>query len=50
MLPQLASRYGKPYINQSRADSTTYFQLYTDFIFADFLLSCTPFVSEVVFQ
>ena len=26
------------------------FELYTDFILADFLISCTPFVSEVVFQ
>ncbi|KAL1408354.1 Hairy/enhancer-of-split with YRPW motif protein 2 [Vanrija albida] len=26
------------------------FELYTDFIFADFLLSCTPFVKEVVFH
>jgi hypothetical protein len=25
-------------------------QLYTDLIFADFLISSTPFVSEVVFQ
>jgi hypothetical protein len=26
------------------------FELYTDFILADFLVSCTPFVKEVVFQ
>ncbi|KAK1926541.1 hypothetical protein DB88DRAFT_508633 [Papiliotrema laurentii] len=26
------------------------FELYTDFIFADFLISCTPFVSEIVFH
>jgi len=26
------------------------FELYTDFILADFLVSCTPFVNEVVFQ
>lgn len=26
------------------------FELYTDLILADFLISCTPFVSEVVFQ
>lgn len=26
------------------------FELYTDFILADFLVSCTPFVREVVFQ
>lgn len=25
-------------------------QVFTDFILADFLVSCTPFVSEVVFQ
>lgn len=25
-------------------------QLYTDFILADLLISCTPFVKEVVFQ
>lgn len=26
------------------------FELYTDFILADFLISCTPFVKEVVFR
>lgn len=26
------------------------FELYTDLAFADFLVSCTPFVGEVVFQ
>ncbi|CAD6582132.1 MAG: hypothetical protein TREMPRED_003178 [Tremellales sp. Tagirdzhanova-0007] len=26
------------------------FELYTDFVFADFLISCTPFVGEVVFH
>jgi len=26
------------------------FELYTDFILADFLVTCTPFVNEVVFQ
>lgn len=26
------------------------FELYTDLVLADFLVSCTPFVSQVVFQ
>lgn len=25
-------------------------QVFTDFILADFLVSCTPYVAEVVFQ
>ena len=32
------------------ADTVAGFELYTDLILADFLISCTPFVSEVVFQ
>ncbi|ORY24116.1 hypothetical protein BCR39DRAFT_547632 [Naematelia encephala] len=40
-------------MNNSRVDfvmDNAGFELYTDFILADFLLSCTSFVSEVVFH
>lgn len=35
---------------QVRLADMAFPQLFTDLIFADFLVSCTPFVKEVVFQ